>query len=103
MGLNFKILNLKMEIKHYNSDSGNYDLRHISYPNTYTFKQILDIAYEIKAPLIVKTSYVSEAKPGAWYIKGNIESNYEEIKNQIEENIRNGKHTRRNCYLIKYL
>ena len=90
-----------MEIKHYNSDSGNYDLCQIKRPLTYTFKEILDIAYEIKAPLIVKTSYKSEAKPGSWYIKGNIDSNYEEIKNRIEENLI--KHHKRNCYLLKYL
>jgi len=40
-----------MEIKHYNSDSGNRDLKSLpSLPLTYTFKQVLDIAYEIKAP-----------------------------------------------------
>ncbi len=93
-----------MEIKHYNSDSGNRDLKSLpSLPLTYTFKQVLDIAYEIKAPLIVKTSYISEAKPGAWYIKGNKDSNYEEIKNRIEQNLINEDHIRRNCYLIKYL
>jgi uncharacterized membrane protein len=92
-----------MEIVHYNSDSGNRDLKELSYPLTYTFIEILNIAYENKAPLIVKTSYKSEAKPGAWYIKGNEDSNYENIKNRIEENILNGNHTKRECYLIKYL
>jgi hypothetical protein len=92
-----------MEIKHYNGDSGDRDLKAVSYPLTYTFIQILNIAYEIKAPLIVKTSYVSEAKPGAWYIKGNSETNYEEIKTRIEENVDRNWRTCRDCYLIKYI
>ncbi len=56
-----------MEIKHYNTDTSNWGeddnlkLKGAKiYDNTYTFKQILDIAYDLKAPIIIKTSYKSE-------------------------------------------
>jgi len=92
-----------MEIIHYNSDSGDRDMKEKNYPLTYTFIQILNMAYERKAPLIVKTSYMSEERPGAWYIKGNIDSDYDEIKKRIEENVQRDWRTCRDCYLIKYL
>lgn len=95
-----------MEINRYNSDTGNRDL---STEKIYTkdtpFLTVLAKAVELKATIIIKTSYVSESRPGAWYIKGYAKgyNNYDEIKTKIEENVRIGKHQRRECYLIKYL
>ena len=91
-----------MEIKSYNTDSGDRDLPEKRYENTYTFKQILDIAYEKKAPLIIKTSYFSEEKQGSWYVKGNSDTNYEELKDKIERNLNQNFKPNRICYLIKY-
>ena len=94
-----------MEITIYNSDSGNRDLSsETSYNKDIPFIEILQKANELKAFLIVKTSYINNDRPGAWYIKGyNNHYTYEEIKSQIEENVKNKKHTKRICYLIKYL
>jgi len=94
-----------MEITKYNSDSGNRDLSsETSYNKDIPFIEILQKANELKAFLIVKTSYINNDRPGAWYIKGyNNHYTYEEIKLQIEENVKNKKHTKRICYLIKYL
>ena len=94
-----------MEITEYNSDSGNKDLSNERrYNKNIEFSVILQKARELKAFLIVKTSYINDDKPGAWYIKGyNSNYTYEEIKSQIEENVKNKKHTKRTCYLIKYL
>ena len=94
-----------MEITEYNSDSGNKDLSNERrYNKNIPFSEILKKARELKAFLIVKTSYINDDKPGAWYIKGyNNDYTYEEIKSRIEENVRNNKYTRRTCYLIKYV
>jgi hypothetical protein len=74
------------------------------YANTLTYKEILDIAYGLKAPIIIKTSYKSNEKPGSWYIKGiNTDISYDIIKAKCEENSNNNKYKKRDCYLIKYL
>jgi hypothetical protein len=93
-----------MEMTKYNSDSGNRDLSsEKSYTKDTPFNEILQKAIELKACLIVKTSYINNDKPGAWYIKGyNKHYTYKEIKSKIEENVKNKKHTRRECYLINY-
>ena len=94
-----------MEIIEYKSDSGTKDFSNERrYSKNKEFSEILKKARELKAFLIVKTSYINDDKPGAWYIKGyNNDYTYEEIKSRIEENVRNNKHTRRTCYLIKYV
>jgi hypothetical protein len=93
-----------MEITTYRSDSGNRDLEAKSYSNNIEFIDILKKAFELKAPLIVKTSYISDKRPGAWYIKGYKNNvSYEDIKNTIEENVKNKKFQKRLCYIIKYL
>jgi len=94
-----------MEITKYNSDSGNRDLSsEKSYNKDTPFIVILQKANELKASLIVKTSYVNNDRPGAWYIKGyNTHYTYDELKSQIEENVKKKKHTKRTCYLINYL
>jgi hypothetical protein len=93
-----------MEIIRYNSDSGNRDLStEKSFSSVLTFMEILQKANEIKAHLIVKTNYMSEKRPGKWYLKGfNGKYRYEEIKEKIENNLSEGKHSKRVCYLIKY-
>ena len=93
-----------MEIIKYNSDSGNRDSSsEITYNKDTPFIEILQKASELKATLIVKTSFVNSDRPGAWYIKGYNNCTYDEIKSQIEENIKNKKYTKRICYLINYL
>ena len=99
------------EIKHYNTDISNWGeddnlkLKGVKIcDNTNTFKDILDIAFALKAPIIIKTSYKSEKKPGAWYIKGtkNTEISYDTIKLKCEENHNIKKYCSRDCWLIKY-
>jgi hypothetical protein len=94
-----------MEITTYNSDSGSRDLStEKKFNNDIPFIEILQKANELKAVLIVKTSYINNNRPGAWYIKGyNNHSTYEEIKSRIQVNVKNKKYTKRICYLIKYL
>jgi hypothetical protein len=93
-----------MEIIQYNSDSGSRDLStEKSFSSKLTFMEILQKANEIKAHLISKTNYINEDRPGKWYLKGfNGKFGYEEIKEKIENNLREGKHSKRVCYLIKY-
>jgi hypothetical protein len=92
----------------YNSDSNRqherFDLgKQEKFDKIIPLNDILRIAIEMRAPLVSKTSYVSEEKPGAWYIKGwQQKVSYDEIKRRIEENVELGKHTKRICYLIKY-
>jgi len=92
------------EYTKYNSDSGDRDLgKEYPYNKDTPFDDILQIAIGLHAPLIVKTSYVNEDKPGAWYIKGfQNRFTYEEIKSKIEKNVKDKKHSKRECYLIKY-
>ena len=93
-----------MDIIRYNSDSGNRDLStEKSFSSKLTFMEILQKANDIKAQLISKTNYINNKNPGAWYLKGfNGKYSYEDIKIKIENNLREGKHAKRVCYLIKY-
>jgi hypothetical protein len=97
-------MNYQPVITPYNSDSGTRDLSsEKKYSKDVSYEEIKKIAIELGAHLIVLTSYTSEAKPGAWYIKGyNKRFSFEEIKHKIEENVKNKKHRKRKCYLIKY-
>jgi len=91
-------------ITKFNSDSGNRDLgAEKKLTNDIPFIEILNLAVKLKAKLIVKTSYVNEQKPGAWYIKG-YRSNLtnEKISLKINENIKNNKYNKRTCFLINY-
>jgi hypothetical protein len=102
-----------MEIKHYKTDISNWGQEDDElflkgskkYDNTYTFIEILNIANNHRAPIIIKTSYKSIEKPGHWYIKGtnNNDIPYDIIKIKLEENQANNKWSSRDCYLIKYL
>jgi hypothetical protein len=94
----------KTDISNWGED-GNLNLRGVEiYNNSYSFEEILSIAQQKKAPIIIKTSYISKKRPGAWYIKGTREKyiSYEQIKEKCEENHKNGLWKVRDCYLIKY-
>jgi len=92
-----------MEIVRYNSDTGNRDMPAESHDKNMPFIEVLQKAAQLKAHVIVKTSYVSDDRPGAWYIKGHRSNlSYEDIKKMIEENVQTNKHSKRVCYLIKY-
>ena len=92
-----------MEITRYSSDSGNRDMHEESYDKNMPFIEVLQKAVQLKAPLIVKTSYVNHERPGAWYVKGHRSNlSYEDIRTTIEENVKTNTHSKRVCYLIKY-
>ena len=77
---------LKMDYyTEYSSDSGNRDLSSEKrYNKDRPFNEILREAIELKAHLIVKTSYINNDKPGAWYIKGYKNNyTYEEINQKL--------------------
>jgi hypothetical protein len=78
----------------YNSDSNGQQERFDLGKQEKFDKNIpLSIAIERRAPLISRTSYISEEKPGAWYIN---------IKRRIEENVELGKYSKRICYMIDF-
>ena len=92
-----------MEITRYNSDSGSRDMGEKSYDKSMPFIEVLQKAIQLKAPLIVKTSYVNEEHPGAWYVKGHTSNlSYQDIRSMIEQNVETNTHSKRVCYLIKY-
>ena len=60
-------------------------------------------AIDLKAHLVVKSSYVSENRPGHWYIKGfKNKKTYDEIKAILDNNQLNGKCSTRESWLIKH-
>jgi len=91
-----------MEITRYNSDTGNRDMTEKIYDKNMPFIEVLQKAVELKAHLIVKTSYVNEERQGAWYIKTRSDLSYEDIKAMIEYNVQTNTFSKRVCYLIKY-
>lgn len=101
----FTLISRKIKITKYNCDSGNRDLSsEKSYKGDIPFVEILQKAINLNAFLIVKSSYINDNRPGAWYIKGyNKRFTYEQIKSKIDENVKNKKYTKRICYLITYL
>jgi hypothetical protein len=105
---NLKTLALNKDFNHiwkkYNSDTGNRDSgSEKTYEKSKTFDFVLSEAIKLRANLIVKTSYISEKRPGAWYIKWLMEKrDPDELEEIILENIEKGKHSKRECYLIRY-
>lgn len=92
-----------MEITRYNSDTGNRDMPAESYDKNMPFIEVLQKAVQLKAHLIVRTSYVNDERPGAWYVKGHRSNlSYEDIKTMVEQNVETNTHSKRVCYLIKY-
>lgn len=81
-------------ITKYNTDTGNRD-----YPNERmlspgtSFESVINEAIRTNARLIVKTSGRS-GNPGHWYLKAF------NVKQKLETNIINGKHTHRQSWLI---
>ena len=105
-----------MEIKQYRTDIGNWGEEgtlvlqgSITLDLTHSFLDVLRYVdgLDVRPPyyVIVKTSRVSEERPGAWYITGlkHTTVDYETIQRKCEENVRLGLWTRRECYLIQYI
>ena len=93
-----------LSIIQYNTDTGNRDLgTEITISKDTCFSDILKTAIQLNAYLIVKSSYVSESKPGKYYIKGYTDQKtYLEIKELLDKNILDNKFTKRKSWLIKY-
>lgn len=93
-----------MQFTHYNSDSGQYrDMGpETMYPLEYTFEQALHQAYADGHRFLIKTSYISEAKPGRYYGKGfRTDTNYDTVKTQLENNVAQNKFSKRECWLFR--
>jgi hypothetical protein len=91
-----------MQFTYYKSDSGSRDMPEKRYSRDHTLEEMLIIANEKGARILSKTSYISDAKPGAWYIKGSrTDTDYDVVKAQIETNVAENKHTRRQCWLLR--
>ena len=86
----------------YNTDTGNRDLGSETTLSKKTpFGIVEKMAKEIGARLIVKTSYISEKKPGRYYLKGyKGKKSDEEIKNILEKNKSEGKYSKRESWLV---
>jgi len=92
-----------MEITRYEGDTGDRDIPEKRYDKNTPFIEVLQKAVQLRAPLIVKTSFVSEARPGAWYIKGHGSNlSYDDIRSLILQNMLTYSYSNRVCYLIKY-
>jgi hypothetical protein len=99
-----------LHLSFYNSDSGNRGLgKEVTFAtNKYTEADIIQKALEFmrsygtRTALIVRTSPYGR-KPGAWYIKGFQPrySDYEDIKRKVEANMMAGRHSRRECILVR--
>lgn len=96
-------------IKEYQSDTGNRDSgKELQLPNYVQLHEVLKKAVELRALLIVKTSYMSVKRPGAWYIKwigrgaGKDQISGNTIEKIVLDNLRNGKFSKRQCFVIKY-
>ena len=91
-----------IKVTNYNSDTGSRDLgKEYTMPRDTWYLEVLSEAKRRGALLIIKTSYVSESRPGQWYIKG-IKGNYNSIQETLIENEKNGLHSKRMAYLIQY-
>ena len=97
-------MSLISEIKLYNTDSGKRDLGSEKIlPKNTSFGEVLNKAIDLHSPLIVLTSYISEDKPGQYYIKGHkTKKTYEELKNLLDTNLSEKKYSRVKSWLIKY-
>lgn len=77
-----------------------------SFDISYPFEYILKIARETESPIIIKTLPYGNKK-GKWYVKsfvlegGDMEYKYEYIKSICEQNERDEKWKRRECYLVR--
>jgi hypothetical protein len=87
----------------YNTDTGNRDLgSEKMFSKEIAWINVLTKAIEMNAYLVVETSYVSEEKPGHYYIKGYREKKtYDEIKTLLDTNQRENKYSRRKSWLIR--
>jgi hypothetical protein len=83
----------------YNTDTFNsWGIGSATLESTKSFEEVFNYAIKIKCNLIVKPS-----RGKYWYIKGiNQNKSYEEIKNHIENNLKNGYKSNSKCWLINY-
>ena len=92
-----------MEITRYEGDTGDRDMSEKRYDKNTPFIEVLQKAVQLRASLIVRTSFVSEARPGAWYIKGQGSNlSHDDIRSLILQNMLTNTYSKRVCYLIKY-
>jgi len=90
-------------MEHYHSDSGDRDLpSELPIPHqgeTVPPPHVLQYARERGARLIVRT-FASGRHPGAWYVKGNRNTDYVQVKTSIQYNVNHHRHRRRQCWLL---
>ena len=100
----FKLMEQKnVSITMYKSDSGGWVAGQDRLKKETQWEEVFEKAIQLGAPLIVRTSYKDEKNPGAWYIKWHKhQATFEEVRTMVEENFKNGKHSKRRCYLINY-
>jgi len=90
-------------MEHYHSDSGNRDLpSELRIPHqgeTVPPPHVLECARERGARLIVRT-FASGGNPGAWYVKGNHNTDYVQVKTSIQHNVNVPPFSGRQCWLL---
>jgi hypothetical protein len=93
-----------ISIKSYQTDSGHKDLGEETVITGDTdFSVVLKRAIDLKAFIIVKSSYVCETRPGQYYIKGyKTQKTYNDVKELLEQNILDNKFTKVKTWLIEY-
>jgi len=86
-------------MKKYRTDiNGSWGIGHITVDINMSFKEVLEKAIEKKAFVIVKPS-----RGKYWYVKGiNGNKTFEEIKEHIENNLKNDYRNKSQCWLINY-
>jgi hypothetical protein len=94
-----------VEVIRYQTDTGNRDMKKElgPIPRETDFQDVIEMAQKVNAKLIVLTSRVNDARPGAYYIKGFASKiTYDEIKQQLETNLSEHKHSKRTAWLLQY-
>lgn len=88
----------------YNTDSAICDLGgEIVFRKTNPFMTVLKKAVELQAHIIVRSSYICHERPGQYYIKGyKNKKTYDEIKQCLDDNLRDNKYTKVKTWLIQY-
>lgn len=87
----------------YPTDTGSRDLKKEigPIPRTTPFYDVMEMARNVNAVLIVLTSRVNDEKPGAYYIKGfQSKITYEEIKQKLDDNLAAKKFSKRKAWLL---
>ena len=82
----------------YSSDIGSRNCKEKSYGNKFSFEDILKLAIQQKASVIIKTKQLGR-RPGAWYIKFPLDNN---VAEQLVSNSTGNLYSRRECWHIVY-